>query len=209
MLQQGGLQIYTTLDLELQGRAEAAIAENVPFADPRFDVGSVATTVEPGTGRILAMAQNKRFTEDPDVAATSPEYTSINYSTDSDYGGSSGFQPGSTYKVWTLAQWLNAGHSLTETFNGARRDFTRFTNSCDGNYTRPGFNPKNDDGKVANNAVNATKWSVNSSFMAMAQQLDLCEIKKTAEAFGMHRADHAPLDDASRPMCSARRRSRR
>lgn len=192
MLQQGGLQVYTTLDLELQGRAEAAMAENVPYTDPRFDVGSVAVTVQPGTGKILAMAQNKRFTEDPDIAATSPEYTSINYSTDFGYGGSSGFQPGSTYKVWTLAQWLNSGHSLTESFNGARRDFTRFTNSCEGNFSGS-FNPRNDDGRIANNAVDATKWSVNSSFMAMAQQMDLCDIKKTAEAFGMHRADSQPL----------------
>ncbi len=106
MLQQGGLQIFTTLDLELQNKAETAIAENVPFSDSRFDVGSVAVTVQPGTGRILAMAQNKKYSNDPDVVATSPEYTSVNYSTDYEYGGSSGLQPGSTYKVFTLAEWL-------------------------------------------------------------------------------------------------------
>ena len=118
MLQQGGLQIYTTLDLELQNKSETAIAENVPFSDPTFDVGSVAVTVQPGTGRILAMAQNKNYSNDPEVTAASAEYTSVNYSTDYDYGGSSGLQPGSTFKVFTLAEWLNEGHSLRETFNG-------------------------------------------------------------------------------------------
>lgn len=191
MLQQGGLQIYTSLDIDLQRAAESTMSANVPSVDPRFDVGSVAVTVQPGTGRILAMAQNKRFTEDPDIAAASPEYTSINYSTDQNYGGSAGFQPGSTYKVFTLAEWLNEGHSLRESFNGSRRAFTTFTNNCEGGTfnVSPPWNPKNDDGRVASNAVDATKWSVNSSFVAMAQQLDLCKLKQTAQAFGVHRAD--------------------
>ena len=192
LLQQRGLQIFTTLDLDLQNRAETAMAENIPFSDPRFDVGSVAVSIEPGTGRVLAMAQNKKYSADPDVLATSNEYSAVNYSTDYDYGGSSGFQPGSTYKVWTLAEWLNQGHSLLESFNGSKRAFTHFTNSCEGDFNGS-YEPNNDDGTTASNAVNATKYSVNSSFMAMAQQLDLCGIKKTAEAFGMHRADGNPL----------------
>lgn len=192
LLQQGGLQIFTTLDLELQNKAETAIAENVPYVDSRFDVGSVAVTVQPGTGKILAMAQNKNYTEDPEVAATDPAYTSVNYSTDFEYGGSSGLQPGSTYKVFTLAEWLNAGHSLRESFNGSRRAFTSFTDSCTGNWSGS-YNPRNDDGRVANNAVDATAWSVNTSFMSMAQQLDLCKIKQTAQAFGIHRADGTEL----------------
>lgn len=192
MLQDGGLQIFTTLDLDLQVASENAIRENVPFADSRFDVGSVSVSVQPGTGRVLAMTQNKNYTADPEVAAADPSYTSVNYSTDFAYGGSSGLQPGSTYKVFTLAEWLNEGHSLLESFNGSRRAFTSFTNSCDGNWSGS-YNPRNDDGRIANNAVNATAWSVNTSFMAMAQQLDLCKIKQTAEAFGIHRADGSPL----------------
>jgi membrane peptidoglycan carboxypeptidase len=195
LLQQGGLQIYTTLDLDLQAQAEAAMAENVPSTDPRFDVGSVAVTVQAGTGRVLAMAQNKKFTEDGEVAAADPSYTSLNLSTDRDYGGSSGLQPGSTFKVFTLAEWLNSGHSLRETFNGARRAFTSFPGQCGGGTWTGSFNPRNDDARIANNAVDATKWSVNSSFMAMAQQLQLCKIKDTAAAFGVHRADGAALGE--------------
>jgi membrane peptidoglycan carboxypeptidase len=193
-LRRGGLDIYTTLDLSLQVAAEAAINENVPSTDPRFDVGATAVTVQPGTGRIMAMAQNKTFSNDPDVlAANGAAWTSVNYNTDIDYGGSSGFQPGSTYKVFTLGEWVNAGHSLRESFDGRRRTFTRFTNSCDGNWTG-NYPPRNDDGRIATNAIDATKWSVNSSFVAMAQQLDLCNIKKLAQAFDVHRADAAPLD---------------
>ncbi|MFD4422610.1 transglycosylase domain-containing protein [Agromyces sp. NPDC058484] len=195
LLRSGGLQVFTTLDLELQDRAQTAIAENVPFVDPRFDVGSVAVTVQPGTGRVLAMAQNKNYSEDPDVTSVDPSYTAINLSTDRAYGGSSGLQPGSTFKVFTLAEWLNEGHSLRESFNGGRRTFTSFKGMCDGSTWSGSYNPRNDDGRIANNAVDATKWSVNTSFMAMAQQLELCGIRDTAAAFGVHRADGAALGE--------------
>ncbi|HYI33098.1 MAG TPA: transglycosylase domain-containing protein [Glaciibacter sp.] len=194
-LRRGGLDIYTTLNLGLQAASEAALNENVSSTDPRFDVGATAVTVEPGTGRILAMTQNKVFSNDPEVLqANGPGWSSVNYNTDIDYGGSSGFQPGSTYKVFTLAEWLNQGHSLREHFDGRKRPFTKFTDSCEGNWNvNPGYNPRNDDGRIAFNAIDATMWSVNSSFMAMAQQLDLCKIKLTAEAFGIHRADGGTL----------------
>lgn len=191
LLRVGGLNIYTSLDLELQSAAEGAMAANVPFTDPRFQVGAAATSVQVGTGRVLAMAQNKNYSQDQEFLAQNPTYSAINYSTDFAYGGSSGFQPGSTYKVFTLADWLAEGHSLMESFNGSRRAFTTFTDSCNGGrFTlSPGWNPRNDDGRIATNAMDATAWSVNTSFVAMASQLDLCKIKKVAEAFGIKRAD--------------------
>ncbi|MEF3403624.1 transglycosylase domain-containing protein [Agromyces sp. CCNWLW203] len=192
MLQTGGLDIDTTLDLELQNRAEAAMTENVPMVDERFDVGSVAVSMEVGTGKVLAMVQNKKYSQDEEQLNSSAEFESINYSTDFAHGGSSGFQPGSTFKVFTLGEWLNEGHSLRETFNGKRRVFTSFPDSCNGTW-QGSYDPKNDDGTGANNAVDATKYSVNTSFVAMAQQLDLCKIKQTAEAFGVKRADGLEL----------------
>jgi membrane peptidoglycan carboxypeptidase len=192
-LRRGGLDIYTTLDLNLQSASEAAVSENVPSVDPRFDVGSTAVTVQPGTGRILAMTQNKTFSNDPEVLeANGPGWSALNYNTDYDYGGSTGFQPGSTFKVFTLAEWLNQGHSLRESFDGRKRSFNKWT-SCGSTFTEA-FAPKNDDGRIAHDAVDATRWSVNSSFMAMAAQLDLCKIKQTAEAFGIHRADGEPFE---------------
>lgn len=193
MLEEGGLQVYTTLDPELQARAEQAVNENVPYVDGRFDAGTSAVTVQPGTGRVLAMAQNKHYSQADEVLAADPSYSAINLSTDFAYGGSSGFQPGSTFKVFTLGEWLNEGHSLLESFNGSRRAFTSFPGLCDGSTWSGNFNPKNDDSRTANNAVDATKYSVNSSFMAMAQQLQLCGVKETAQAFGIKRADGLEL----------------
>ncbi|WP_164863486.1 transglycosylase domain-containing protein [Agromyces sp. LHK192] len=193
LLQEGGLQVHTTLDMDLQDRAQGTMLENVPWVDDRFDVGSSAVTVQPGTGKILAMTQNKNYSQDQEVLAADRAYSAVNYSTDFAYGGSSGFQPGSTFKVFTLGEWLNEGHSLLESFNGARRAFTSFPGLCDGSTWRGNFNPRNDDSRTANNSVDATKYSVNSSFMAMAQQLQLCGVKNTAQAFGIYRADGLEL----------------
>ena len=110
----GGYDVYTSLDLDLQAAAERAMRENVPMTYPGWDVGGVISSVQVGTGRVLAMVQNKVYSQDPLVLQRGPEYTSINYNTDYAQGGSSGFQPGSTYKIFTLAQWLNEGHSLSE-----------------------------------------------------------------------------------------------
>ncbi|MFE4949417.1 transglycosylase domain-containing protein [Leifsonia sp. NPDC056665] len=193
-LTRGGYDIYTTLDLDLQASAVAAVDAYVPRATDVLDLGSSLVTVEPGTGRILAMAQNKAFNADPDE--TSPENTAVNYSTDSDYGGSNGFQAGSTYKVFTLAEWLKNGHSLNDVVNGDPRALTlsSFKDSCQGSGTGT-YSPKNDSGaRPGNISVRAaTAGSVNGAYFSMAQKLDQCEIRKTAEAFGVKRADGKPL----------------
>ncbi|MFC9561457.1 transglycosylase domain-containing protein [Agromyces sp. NPDC056965] len=194
----GGYDVYTTLDLDLQNAAEAAIAQNVPQTYPGWDVGSVISSVQVGTGRVLAMAQNKVYSQDPDVLATGPQYTSVNFNTDYPQGGSSGFQPGSTYKVFTLAQWLNEGHSLNERVDSKpKSNWGIFQDSCNGpvNATAEKWAPKNDANESGANysALESTIGSINTGFVGMAKKLDLCGIRKTAEAFGMHRADGDPL----------------
>ncbi|TFC43878.1 PASTA domain-containing protein [Cryobacterium sp. TMT1-21] len=192
----GGYNIYTTLDLDLQDAAEATLTENVPKTDPNWDVGGVITSVQVGTGRVLAMTQNKDYSQDPAVQATGANFTGINYNTDIDQGGSSGFQPGSTYKVFTLGEWLTEGHSLNERVDSRRKsDWGVFKDSCNGNASYA-FNPKNDANESGANysALQSTIGSINTGFIGMAKKLDLCGIRKTAEAFGVHRANLEPLE---------------
>ncbi|WP_185275991.1 transglycosylase domain-containing protein [Leifsonia shinshuensis] len=190
----GGYDIYTTLDLDLQASAVAAVDAYIPRSTEVLDLGSSLVTVEPGTGRILAMAQNKDFNADQD--AISPENTAVNYGTDFDYGGSSGFQAGSTYKVFTLAEWLKDGRSLNDVVNGDSRalQLSSFKDSCQG-ASGGTYTPKNDGGQKPGNISvrSATAQSVNGAYFSMAQKLDQCEIRKTAEAFGVKRADGKPL----------------
>ncbi|MCP2372277.1 membrane peptidoglycan carboxypeptidase [Agromyces terreus] len=193
----GGYQVYTSLDLDLQAAAERAIAENVPSTYPGWDVGAVISSVQVGTGRVLAMAQNKVYSQDPKVVNGNPAYSGINYNTDYDYGGSSGFQPGSSYKVFTLAEWLASGHALTERVNSSRKsNWGAFNDSCLGTqYADPGWNPRNDANEPGGrySALESTIGSINTGFLGMAKLLDQCGIANKARAFGVHRADGDPL----------------
>ncbi|MBX0299887.1 transglycosylase domain-containing protein [Cryobacterium sp. 1639] len=188
----GGYEIYTTLDLDLQLESERAINENVPMT-ASWDVGAVATSVQVGTGRVLTMAQNKKYTQLAE--APGPEYTGINYNTNFDQGGSIGFQPGSTYKVFTLAEWLSEGHALGERVDSSLKPYWgSFQDSCNGTYSEQ-FPLRNDSGESGPNysALESTINSYNTGFMGMAKRLDLCGIREQAEAFGIRNAGGGPL----------------
>jgi len=192
----GGYNVYTTLDLDLQNAAVATMDENVPKTYAKGDIGSVISSVQVGTGRVLAMTQNKDYSQDPNQ--TGENFTGINYNTDHGYGGSNGFQPGSTYKVFTLAEWLKEGHSLNERVDSRRKsNWGTFQDSCLGpqNYDRQNWNPRNDanESGARYSALESTTRSINTGFIGMAKKLDLCGIRTTAEKFLVHRADGDPL----------------
>ena len=191
----GGYKIYTSIDLDQQDVAQAALVKNAPPTETRFALGAAADAVQPGTGRILVMAQNKGFNNT--VNATSAQ-TSINYSADSVDGNSSGFQTGSTYKIFTLIDWLQQGHGLNDVVNGSVRTFDESTfnaNGCGGPYSGP-YTPSNDSpgegGQMT--VLSATANSVNAAFVGMAQKLNLCDIRADAVALGVHPATGGQLD---------------
>ncbi|RFA22787.1 transglycosylase domain-containing protein [Subtercola boreus] len=189
-LSRGGYDVFTTLDVDLQTAAHAKLDAHVPASSSVLDLGASLVTVEPGTGKILAMAQNKTYNADPDAAT--PESTAVNYGTSFDYGGSTGFQVGSTYKIFTLAEWLEQSNALNDRLNGNQRTFDigSFRNSCEGEGVGT-YSSKNDGGSNPGtiSVLNATASSVNNAYLAMAQRLDQCAIRTTAEAFGVARAD--------------------
>ncbi|MDR3106762.1 MAG: transglycosylase domain-containing protein, partial [Bifidobacteriaceae bacterium] len=191
LLQRGGLEIHTTLDLALQDAAMAAIGDQVPIGD-ESGVGQALSAVEPGTGKIKAMAQNRHFKSGTTDDAT---YTAINYNADATYGGSNGFQPGSTFKPFTLTQWLISGHSLQEPFDGSKQSYSgkdTFPANCveGGVITGDRSGYSIGGGAAKNNtAYRATVGSMNASFVAMERKLDLCDIAGLAESMGVKRAD--------------------
>ena len=198
----GGYDVYTTLDLDVQNAAVTTMNQQVPKVYAGGDVGAIITSVQVGTGRVLAMTQNKDYSQDPVVQATGANYTGINYATDFAEGGSSGFQPGSTYKVFTLAEWLREDRSLNERVDSRRKaNWGTFQDSCLGpqNYDKQDWNPRNDANESGANysALESTIGSINTGFIGMAKKLDLCGIRQTAEAFGVHRADGNPLSQTA------------
>ena len=195
----GGYDVYTTLNLSLQQVTQDRLSQVVPSNDPRLDIGSVATSIETGTGRVITMAQNKVFDDrSVEFGGGQPGTTAVNYATDRDYGGSSGFQVGSTYKVFALVQWLNEGRGLNEVVDATvrERNLAAFVDTCEdggGPWGGP-WNPKNDaPAAPAMSVFNATVQSVNTAFASVGEQLDQCAIRGAAESLGVHRADGGTL----------------
>ena len=191
LLYRGGLTITTTLDRTKQQLAQDAVNDRVPPTDSS-GVGVALSSVEAGTGRIVAMAQNRIYspqqTEEP-----VPGGSAINYNVDKAMGGGAGFQPGSTYKPFTLATWLAAGNTMNESVNANQKEWMPskdFTSSCGGLGSEP-YKPPNSEGSNRGNisVLQATYGSVNTAYVDMASQLDLCKIRDTAAALGVHRAD--------------------
>src|SRR5690606_6420928 len=141
-----------------------------------IELGATQVGVQPGTGRVITMAENMVFDDAPDPGIG---YSAVNYNTSYEYGGSSGFQSGSTYKLFTLLEWLDSGHGLGERVLGTARPvpMNKFKDRCNGT---PGGGPYefgNDGGETGiYDIVGATAGSVNGAFVSMATQLDLCDI---------------------------------
>jgi len=191
----GGYRIYTSIDLGQQDVAQDNLITNAPPTETRFALGAAAVAMQPGTGRIVVMAQNKGFDNSQDGGG--PTTTAVDYMTDRSYGGSSGFQTGSTYKIFTLTEWLKRGHTLSEVVDGTPRAFnlSSFNSRCINSDGQAPFVFNNDSpGEGGQMTVAAaTKYSVNVAFLSMAQKLDVCDIRDTAKAYGVHRADGIEL----------------
>jgi membrane peptidoglycan carboxypeptidase len=184
----GGLKVYTTLNLDLQNTAQTALSKYIPASDPNLDLGAADVSVQPGSGRIVDMVQNKPF---DDSATPAPGATAINFSTDYAYGGSGGFQTGSSFKAFDLVAWLQAGHSLYETVNASNHNFNNadFPASCTslGNKAWPVANDESSEtGRMS--VLRATEDSVNTAFADMATKLDLCNISAAAKSLLAHTA---------------------
>lgn len=194
----GGYDIYTTMNLSLQRVAQDRVREVVPATSTILDIGSVAVSVEAKTGRIITMAQNRPF-DDSLEGTSDPKTTAINYATDREYGGSSGFQTGSTYKIFGLVAWLQEGRGLNEIVDASRFELNQaaFRDTCDDGGGPWGgkweFKNSGGGGGGAMSVFNATVNSVNSAYASIGEQLDQCAIRGAAESLGVHRADGDPL----------------
>ena len=189
LLYRGGLTITTTLDLRLQALADTAVKEAIPVLD-ESGVAHAMSVIEPGTGRVLALAQNRIYNASQNAG---PGETAVNYNTDAIYGSSTGFAPGSTFKPFTLVQWLKEGHSLEEVIDARLRPYqmSEFEASCTG-LGGPDWKFGNAEGSGGVMSVlEGTMRSVNSAYVAMASELDLCGIFEGAKDLGIHQASGA------------------
>ena len=188
LLRRGGLNVYTSLDWRLQNRATESVAANAPSTVPEVaKFGATAASIEATTGRVLSIAQNTKFSE---TITNDPNYSSLVFAGNKKFGNSIGFPAGSTFKLFTLIDWLEKGHSVNEYLNGTTRVFPRMTNSCEGDWVNGNktlVNNFGDNRGYVGTPMRFTRESLNTGFFAMAEQLDLCDIKKVATKMGVTR----------------------
>jgi membrane peptidoglycan carboxypeptidase len=184
LLYRGGLEITTTLDPAKQGAAEQQVTTQVP-ADNTAGLESAVVSVEPGTGKILAMAQNVPYDPSSDPE---PGTTSVSYAADYAHGGSRGFHPGSNFKPFVLAEWLKTGRTLNQTVSASKvdRPQSAWHATCGNRFGGEPWGPANSEGNLTGNmsVLKATYLSVNTAYAAMSTQLDLCGIRNTAWDMG-------------------------
>ncbi|GAA2979109.1 membrane peptidoglycan carboxypeptidase [Microbacterium terrae] len=196
-LTRDGLNIYTTLDWRLQKAAQNAMHQYAPEKVAGMSFGSASVSIEATTGRILAISQNNRFTEDRDLAASDSAYTSLVYAGDTVHGASDGFSVGSTFKLFTLIDWLEKGKSLNESVNGRLRAIPRLADRCDGPWVNLENHVVRNFGGVGGytgTPMAFTAQSLNTGYLGMAEQLDLCDIEGVVARLGVTRGTGQAVD---------------
>ena len=197
-LLRGGLTITTTLDMNKQAAADAAVQEYVPTGDPS-EVKAALSSVEPGTGRIVALSQNTNYGVDTEGDFST---TQISYNADGSHGGlenydgTSGFQPGSTFKAFVLAEWYQEGHSGNDAFNTSPTTFgaSDWTISCDPSKAdKWSVGNANASEGGTHTVVQSTAMSINVGFARMTQQMDICNITDRAARLGVTTNSGSPL----------------
>jgi membrane peptidoglycan carboxypeptidase len=187
-LYRGGLTIYTTLDPQAQKAADKAVRETV---HPTDSVIGALSMVEPGTGRVKAMAQSRGYGE-------GKGRTYINLNVPQKYNGTVGYQPGSTFKTFVLAAAIKQGIPLSTSLPSPRgTTISEPTRNCPNG--KPGYH--RDVWKVSNSTsagptstlVTGTTHSVNTFYAYLQQRTGICEPAKIATALGATRADGRPL----------------
>jgi membrane peptidoglycan carboxypeptidase len=191
LLYEGGLTIKTTLDPQAQQSADAALAA---ATNPTDKAQAALATVQPGTGRVLAIAQSRAY-------GTGKNETTVDYAVDHVDGGSNGFQDGSTNKAFTAAAALEEGYGTEYKIDSPNSigGFAAPTN-CDGKRVATGnWHPGNDEVATDYGPVitmrEALRKSVNTYFAQLEAKVGLCSTVQAAEAAGEHRADGTPLQE--------------
>ena len=193
LLTRGGLKITTTLDRARQNAADGIIQANTPIGDSD-GANSTIVSVEPGTGRIQALAQNTNYEDSQLVFAADAKHGGVELP-----DGNVGFQPGSTFKALILAEWLKTGHTAGQTVNAsAPRTYApnTFNIPCAPELAAGSWTVNNVAGTNAGNMSvrDATKQSINVGFTEMLRQLDVCDVTQFAASIGVSKADGSQLD---------------
>jgi membrane peptidoglycan carboxypeptidase len=184
LLKNGGLTIKTTLDETAQQDADTAVAAHVQPTDGA--IGAMAIE-QPGTGNVLALAQSRPMGNRKKLGQTY-----VNFTVPKEYGGANGFQPGSTFKVFTLATALEMGYPLTTQFDSESPmtfDQADFANCPGEGYFGGPYEAHNDTTNGWMNMYSGTRLSVNTFYLQLEEKTGVCKPYELAQQLGVKLTD--------------------
>jgi len=183
MLNTGGYRIVTSLDPNVQATALAQSLGVYGYGRAR---ALPIAVVAPGTGRVLAMAVNRHYSVAPGPSNTINQLIAGGV-------GVSGYQAGSTFKMFTMLAALEAGRPLSTSFKAPSALATHWPatgpGSCGGRWC-----PANDSPSWMNGL--RTMWngfgrSVNTYFVWLEQSIGARYALGVAQRLGiMLRSPH-------------------
>lgn len=178
LLKQGGLTIRTTLDLKTQKAAQKAVNKTIPMDDPSGKAAAI-TMVQPGTGNIIAMAQNRLW------GTEGAGRTTYNYNAERAFNGTIGMQAGSTFKVFVLAAAIEQGLLSNEKISSPPvKTFKNFRNCTNGDKF-PEYTTRNSTGSGKFNMREGTAYSVNTYFVELERRTGICRPVQIASEMGV------------------------
>jgi membrane peptidoglycan carboxypeptidase len=186
----GGLKVYTTLNAQDQLAAKRAVNYMVPQPPNGANPGGNAASevlVQPGSGRILAIANDRSY-------GTGKNQITQNYAVNSKYDGGVGVQTGSSSKLFTLITALEQGVPFgfvqKVTTPAVITGYTNCKGEPTGSYSLVNDSPGE---KGAFTLYTGTTQSVNVYFAMLERKVGLCNVVKTAATMGVTRADGRSL----------------
>ncbi|MFN2321237.1 MAG: transglycosylase domain-containing protein [Dermatophilaceae bacterium] len=193
----GGLTIRTTFDPDIYQSSMRHLTEQVPIGDPT-EVGASAVVVEPGTGKILSLAQTSTYGNNEGTFGV----TEVNWSVDQKWGESGGFQIGSAAKIYSMVRALEEGIGVDTTVvarrydspEGATFEPDESVDDCGPNEPITVRNSEADAGGRMPFREAMAK-SVNTAFIPLVlSKVGVCDTQEMMTRMGLHRSSGEPMN---------------
>jgi membrane peptidoglycan carboxypeptidase len=179
VLERSGLTIESTIDPFMQKAASKAVTSTVAPTDRA--IGAQAL-IEPGTGKVRAVAQSRPMGRDIEAGQSY-----INFTVPPGYGDAAGFQAGSTFKLFTTAAALTKGVKVSKTYKSPDHITIpgRSFKTCNGGAIVDDWPVDNSTVSGKMNMYNGLRKSVNTYYAQLERDVGLCPVVQMAREMGI------------------------
>ena len=171
IVEKGGLKVTTSLDLDLQDKAQAVVTDSIETSGKDYGVGNGAlVALKPGTGEVLAMVGSKDYFSNEDEGQ-------FNVAT-------AKRQPGSSIKPITYITALSRGYTAGDIFFDVKTKFP-------GGEGQPDYEPENYDKKYQGPIFmrDALGNSINTVAVKLLSLVGIDNMIQTANKLGIKSLD--------------------